>query len=615
VSSASDPPDRGTLDAQLAYYRRRIDELGGENVKLDISLSGLRHSLRQKQTAFALLTELQRSIGSHRDPAPLFELTVRAINTIGGMDKAIVLLPGDSDRVFRPAHAAGLHEQALHDPPWFRFPDEFTTADALLLVTKLTEPTPLAGELAEALDLPYFVCVPIVVEGATIGLLLAGRAKEAKPLYPALDEGDVDTFRALAGLIAVNVEHQRMVRRQEAAAAGRQRVEQELEVARLIQRNFLPKRVPELPGWRVAAHYRPAREVGGDFYDVIPLPDGRVAFVVGDVTDKGVPAALVMSATRSVLRATAQRLLEPGTVLREVNEYLVPDMPEKMFVTCLYAVLDPASGELCFANAGHDLPYLRTGGEVVELRARGMPLGLMAGMEYEERAAVLGGGDSVLLHSDGIVEAHDARREMFGFPRLQKTVAQAPRDGDLIAHVLAVLAAFTGADAEQEDDITMVTLERMGGEEAAVASGDDAVLAEFDLPSQAGNERDAIDRVTVAVADVGIEPARLERLKTAVGEATMNAMEHGSGYRPDRPVWIRVVRRPARLCVEVTDMGGALEVAAREAPDIEAKLAGAQSPRGWGLFLINEMVDEANVTSENGRRTLELVVRLDSERR
>jgi anti-sigma regulatory factor (Ser/Thr protein kinase) len=405
-----------------------------------------------------------------------------------------------------------------------------------------------------------------------------------------------------------------MVRRQEAAAAGRQRVEQELEVARLIQRNFLPKRVPELPGWRVAAHYRPAREVGGDFYDLIPLPGGRIAFVVGDVTDKGVPAALVMPATRSVLRATAQRLVEPAAVLRDVNEHLVPDMPEKMFVTCLYAVLDPASGELGFANAGHDLPYLRTADGVIELRARGMPLGLMAGMEYEERAAVLGGADSLLLHSDGIVEAHDARHEMFGFPRLQRTVAQAPRGGDLIEHVLAELAAVTGGDAEQEDDITMVTLERVGGEEVAVAS-DDTVLAEFDLPSQPGTDREAIGRVAVAVADMGIEPARLERLKTAVGEATMNAMEHGSGYRPDRPVWIRVVHRRELLCVEVTDLGGAGELAAREAPDLEAKLAGAQSPRDWGLFLINKMVDEANVTSENGRRTLELVVRLDGERR
>ena len=160
----------------------------------------------------------------------------------------------------------------------------------------------------------------------------------------------------------------------------------------------------------------PAREVGGDFYDVIPLPDGRVGLVVGDVTDKGVPAALVMSATRSVLRASAQRIIEPGAVLERVNEHLCPDMPEKMFVTCLYGVLDPESGLLRFANAGHDVPYVKTAGGVGELRARGMPLGLMPGMSYEEKETTLEPGDSVLLHSDGVVEAHDPERRDVRLP-------------------------------------------------------------------------------------------------------------------------------------------------------------------------------------------------------
>jgi anti-sigma regulatory factor (Ser/Thr protein kinase) len=199
---------------------------------------------------------------------------------------------------------------------------------------------------------------------------------------------------------------------------------------------------------------------------------------------------------------------------------------------------------------------------------------------------------------------------MFGFPRLERTVRNAAPGHDLIAHVLGELAAFTGPETEQEDDITMLTLERSSGEEAIVAGDDGTVLTEFDLASEAGNEREAIERVAAAVSDLGLEPARLERLKTAVGEATMNAIEHGSGFRAERPIWIRVLRRPDRLCVEVTDLGGAGEIGPRETPDIEAKLAGLQSPRGWGLFLINEMVDEANVTSASGRRTLELVMQL-----
>jgi serine phosphatase RsbU (regulator of sigma subunit)/anti-sigma regulatory factor (Ser/Thr protein kinase) len=451
------------------------------------------------------------------------------------------------------------------------------------------------------------LAVPLVSQGELIGVLNLG---------PRLSEQDYSSddrrlLDKLAAQAAPALRVAQLVREQKAEAATRQRFEQELEVARLIQQNFLPRELPDLPGWQIAAYYRPAREVGGDFYDVIPLPDGRVAFVVGDVTDKGVPAALVMSATRSVLRASAQRLIEPGVVLERVNEHLCPDMPEKMFVTCLYGVLDPGTGHLRFANAGHDLPYVKTADGVVELRARGMPLGLLPGMDYEEKEATLEPGDSVLLHSDGVVEAHDPERDMFGFPRLKETMARGVGGQELIDRVLGDLEAFTGSDAEQEDDITMVTLQRSGGEAHLSGYSNGTVLAAFELPSAPGNERQAMELVERAVAGVGLPPTRLERLKTAVAEATMNAMEHGNEYRPDRPVSIRVLRSADRLRVQVTDRGDAGELANAEEPDLEAKLEGRQKPRGWGLFLIEKMVDEARVTGEGGGRTVELVLRLE----
>jgi serine phosphatase RsbU (regulator of sigma subunit)/anti-sigma regulatory factor (Ser/Thr protein kinase) len=454
------------------------------------------------------------------------------------------------------------------------------------------------------------LAVPLVSQGELIGVLNLG---------PRLSEQDYSSddrklLDKLAAQAAPALRVAQLVREQKAEAATRQRFEQELEVARLIQQNFLPRELPDLPGWQIAAYYRPAREVGGDFYDVIPLPDGRVAFVVGDVTDKGVPAALVMSATRSVLRASAQRLIEPGAVLERVNDHLCPDMPEKMFVTCLYGVLDPVSGHLRFANAGHDLPYVKTADGVVELRARGMPLGLMPGMAYEEKEATLEPGDSVLLHSDGIVEAHDPERDMFGFPRLKETMADVAGGQELIDRVLSDLEAFTGAEAEQEDDITMVTLQRSAGVAHVSGSSNGSVLADFELPSAPGNERQAMELVERAVADIGLGSARLERLKTAVAEATMNAMEHGNEYRSDRPVSIRVLHSADRLRVQVTDRGDADELAEPEEPDLEAKLEGRQKPRGWGLFLIEKMVDEARVTAEGGRRTVELVLRLEGGR-
>src|SRR3954453_12752728 len=398
------------------------------------------------------------------------------------------------------------------------------------------------------------LAVPLISQGELIGVLNLG---------PRLSEQDYSTddrklLDNLAAQAAPALRIGQLVREQEAEAATRQRFEQELEVARLIQQHFLPKELPELPGWQIAAYYRPAREVGGDFYDVIPLPDGRIGFVVGDVTDKGVPAALVMSATRSVLRASAQRLIEPGEVLERVNEHLCPDMPEKMFVTCLYGVLEPESGRFRFANAGHDLPYVKTADGSEELRARGMPLGLMPGMPYEEKETVLQPGDSLLLHSDGIVEAHSPDREMFGFPRLKQCVADYPGGGELIDRVLSDLHAHTGPDAEQEDDITMVTLQRSPG---AAHVGNGAVpaelLAEFEVPSAEGNERRAIEHVAAAIAPLGIAESRLERLKTAVGEATMNAMEHGSKYPTDRPVSVRVLAGDGRVRIQITDLGGA----------------------------------------------------------
>jgi serine phosphatase RsbU (regulator of sigma subunit)/anti-sigma regulatory factor (Ser/Thr protein kinase) len=479
----------------------------------------------------------------------------------------------------------------------------FQAAGEAVDVEELELDSPALRELKAA---GVKLAVPLVSQGELIGVLNLGpRLSEQE--YSSDDRKLLDNLAAQA---APALRVGQLVREQEAEAATRQRFEQELEVARLIQQNFLPKELPDLPGWQIAAYYRPAREVGGDFYDVIPLPDGRVAFVVGDVTDKGVPAALVMSATRSVLRASATRLIEPGVVLERVNEHLCPDMPAKMFVTCLYGVLDPATGRLRFANAGHDLPYVKTADGVIELRARGMPLGLMPGMDYEEKEAVLEPGESVLLHSDGVVEAHDPDRDMFGFPRLKETMAGSPGGQELIDLVISELEAFTGPGAEQEDDITMVTLQRSAGAAMVAPSANGTVLAEFELASEPGNEREAIARVEAAVAGAGLEQARLDRLKTAVGEATMNAMEHGNEYRADRPVSIRVLGSADTLRVQVSDLGGVTELPEREIPDLEAKLAGRQKPRGWGLFLIEQMVDEARVTGDEGRRTLELVVRL-----
>jgi serine phosphatase RsbU (regulator of sigma subunit) len=231
-------------------------------------------------------------------------------------------------------------------------------------------------------------------------------------------------------------------------------------VARSIQRASLPKEVPDLEGWQISPFYQPAREVGGDFYDFLELMDGRLGIVVGDATGKGVPAALVMSSTRSMLRALARASNSPGEVLEQVNDLLVTDIPPNMFVTCFYAILEPKRGNLSYANAGHDLPYLHRNRDAEELRARGMPLGLMPGMGYEEKEIELDVEEGVFFYSDGLVEAHDPKGEMFGFPRLKALIAEHAKERSLGDFLMEELYSFVGEGWEQEDDITLLTLRR-----------------------------------------------------------------------------------------------------------------------------------------------------------
>ena len=234
------------------------------------------------------------------------------------------------------------------------------------------------------------------------------------------------------------------------------------EIAPLIQQQFLPHELPNLPEWQVAAYYGPARAVGGDFYDFIELADGRIGIVVGDVTDKGVPAALVMARTHS---SSGPR--RPGCLTRRGPR--AGQRPARRprcrrrcsSPACTWSSTRDRSG--AFANAGHNLPYVRTDDGVVEIRATGMPLGLMPGIRYEENEADIGPGDSVLLYSDGLIEAHDPAGEMYGFPRLNGDMASELAGSELLDELLERLHAFTGRGWEQEDDITIVALRRSAG--------------------------------------------------------------------------------------------------------------------------------------------------------
>jgi serine phosphatase RsbU (regulator of sigma subunit) len=273
-----------------------------------------------------------------------------------------------------------------------------------------------------------------------------------------LRRSEADTIRDLQAKNQALTQAYLELQQAQSALIEKEIIERELEIARVIQESILPKQIPAPPGWQITAHWQPARSVSGDYYDFLPYPDGRLGLLIADVTGKGVPAALVMAVTCSVLRAVVGSEISPGAVLERVNNLLCPYMPRGMFVTCLYGLLDPTSGVLRFANAGHNLPLKIAQGVVHEVRATGMPLGLLPGMTYEENETLLQPGNGLLLYTDGIVEAHNPNREMFGIPRLQAYLAEIPFNPEVVNYLLARLAEFTGSDWEQEDDVTFVVL-------------------------------------------------------------------------------------------------------------------------------------------------------------
>jgi sigma-B regulation protein RsbU (phosphoserine phosphatase) len=244
-----------------------------------------------------------------------------------------------------------------------------------------------------------------------------------------------------------------------------QRINEELDLAWQIQAGFLPQDLPEIPGWQLTATLKPSRETSGDFYDLIPLPGGRLGILVADVSGKGMGAALFMVLSRTLIRTyAAQHHSEPAAVLVAANSRIVADIHTDQFVTAFYGILDTTSGRMTYCNAGHNPPYLfsaQSGSAVQELRRTGMPLGVFADARWESKTVWLTPGDTLILYSDGITEAHDVQKGLFGEERLlQAALANLGHSaGEIQSSVMAQVSEFAG-DAPQFDDITLAVLIR-----------------------------------------------------------------------------------------------------------------------------------------------------------
>jgi sigma-B regulation protein RsbU (phosphoserine phosphatase) len=239
----------------------------------------------------------------------------------------------------------------------------------------------------------------------------------------------------------------------------RSELEEDLRLARDLQQGLLLQAVPRLPGWEISAVSLPARDLGGDLYDFLPMGESRHGIMIGDVSGKGLPAALRMAVARTLFRQEARRGNAPGPTLGVVNQTLIEEMPHGM-VTMLYATINTKTGELTFANAGHNYPLLINGG-LNELEVTGIPLGVADLGEYEEMSATLEYGDTVLLYTDGIIEAENSASDIYGYERLAQLMLEQgtlkPRA--LMARILADVRAWGGARS-QADDITMVLIRR-----------------------------------------------------------------------------------------------------------------------------------------------------------
>ena len=242
-------------------------------------------------------------------------------------------------------------------------------------------------------------------------------------------------------------------------------LQNELDIANQMQQSILPTVFPQSAEYGVFASMEPARNVGGDFYDVIRLDDGRIGLAVADVSDKGVPAALMMMSSRTLLKGAAIGNLEPGKVLQEVNDLLNNENEAAMFVTVFYVVYDPATGEFTYANGGHNPPLVihADGSSDLLPLTNGIALGVATGIEYEQKTVVLAPGDTALLYTDGVTEAMNRDDEEFGVERLKTTFSQAPPTDPRQANdeVFRAVHEFVG-DTLQSDDITCLTLHRSG---------------------------------------------------------------------------------------------------------------------------------------------------------
>ncbi len=447
----------------------------------------------------AALLQVAQAVVSFNDLDDILSAIVRITPILIGVERCIIFLWDAERSVFRPARAYGVPHDAeatllarRYAPGNFPLLDAVREQGGLLTYPSIAQeadirtdaldgrddlvPPDFAAEFAECPpgtrypwgmqyppDKEYprgkvcsLLAVPLSVKGDVLGVMLLEEIPAARRFH----ERRMEIITGIAQQAAMAVQNDRL----QQEMAGRERLERELQLAREIQQTFMPSQLPHLPGWELAVTWRAARQVGGDFYDLFELPGGRLGLVIADVADKGVPAALFMALTRALVRAAALEETSPAAALARVNELLVPDAHHGMFVTAVYAVLSLETGQLVYANAGHNLPLLwRSGTRTLERFGKGgMALGVLEGVSLREWTVSLEPGDCLIFYTDGITDAFSPEDDVYGEDRLRATI-QSAGGGSAQATLEAVddsVIAFVG-DNPPSDDITLMVLRRV----------------------------------------------------------------------------------------------------------------------------------------------------------
>jgi serine phosphatase RsbU (regulator of sigma subunit)/putative methionine-R-sulfoxide reductase with GAF domain len=460
----------GVLDVQSDQVNRFGQEdlfvLRTLAAQIAIAIEDARLYASQKEEAWYLNVMLQVSenLADTVDLGDALETVVRITPILVGVARCAVFLYDAKTQALRAAKAYGLAPELLphFELLEFKLPSAMPTAFNQMFVTKapvvieeVTPSDPVFQEIVRTFQLESMVITPLIYRGQVIGAMVVDQG----PRPRRFSEHEIQVLMGISNQAAVAIENARL----NEEAELKRRLEYELGLARQIQTSFLPGRPPLVAGYQIAGAWRAAREVSGDFYDFVSLPAGRLGLTIADVSDKGMPAALFMVLTRTLIRAMAIGKPTPQEALERANDLIIADAPTDMFATAFYGTLDPATAQFTFANAGHNPPlwFRREREELTTLKGHGLALGVRPSIHLPEETIELGGGDAILMYTDGITDALNSQEEEFGAARLADLVAanaQLPAQ-ELVDEILRSVYEFSGG-TPQFDDMTMVVLKR-----------------------------------------------------------------------------------------------------------------------------------------------------------